>query len=138
MDIVSFDLYPKKNDSPHTRLHFLDMCRGLKKKQSPFLMMEMSPNQASWAMGCPVKRPNEVSSIAVSSLARGAESAMFSRLEDLAPDLKNSYGAMIEHSGRTDTRQGKELKKLGSNLKKMGDSFLGQFLQSGNYCRLEL
>lgn len=32
---------------------------------------------------------------------------------------------MIEHSGRTDTRQGKELKKLGSNLKKMGDSFLG-------------
>lgn len=77
LDIVSFDLYPEKNDSPHKAAFFLDMCRGLKKKQSPFLMMEMSPNQASWAMSCPVKRPNEVSSIAVSSLARGAESAMF-------------------------------------------------------------
>ncbi|MBD9162469.1 MAG: beta-galactosidase [Blautia wexlerae] len=125
LDIVSFDLYPEKNDSPHKAAFFLDMCRGLKKKQSPFLMMEMSPNQASWAMSCPVKRPNEVSSIAVSSLARGAESAMFFQIRRSRAGFEKFHGAMIEHSGRTDTRQGKELKKLGSNLKKMGDSFLG-------------
>ena len=88
-------------------------------------MMEMSPNQASWAMSCPVKRPNEVSSIAVSSLARGAESAMFFQIRRSRAGFEKFHGAMIEHSGRTDTRQGKELKKLGSNLKKMGDSFLG-------------
>lgn len=74
--------------------------------------MEMSPNQASWAMSCPVKRPNEVSSIAVSSLARGAESAMFFQIRRSRAGFEKFHGAMIEHSGRTDTRQGKELKNL--------------------------
>ena len=50
---------------------------------------------------------------------------MFFQIRRSRAGFEKFHGAMIEHSGRTDTRQGKELKKLGSNLKKMGDSFLG-------------
>lgn len=124
LDVVSLDTYPSKGADPHIASFTYDLTRGIN-GLNPFLIMEMSPNQASWEKCAPIKRPGEVARIAMAALARGAESAMFFQIRRSRAGFEKFHGAMIEHSGRCDTRLGSELKELGDALKKLGGAFLG-------------
>lgn len=123
LDVVSFDSYPPKDDPAYVSAFNYDLTRGIN-KLDPFLIMEMSPNQASWARCAPIKRPGEVAQIAMNAIARGAESAMFFQIRRSRSGFEKFHGAMIEHSGRCDTRLGSELKEFGDVLKKLGNTFL--------------
>lgn len=129
LDVISYDTYPSKDEPPYMAAFNYDLTRSIR-SQDPFLIMEMSPNHASWEMCAAAKRPGEVSLIAMSALARGAESAMFFQIRRSRAGFEKFHGAMIEHSGRTDTRQGQELKKLGDTLHKFGSEFLGSRIKA--------
>lgn len=123
LDVVSFDSYPSKEAPAYMAAFNYDLTRGIN-NFNPFLIMEMSPNQASWEKCAPIKRPGEVAQIAMGALARGAESAMFFQIRRSRSGFEKFHGAMIEHSGRCDTRLGGELKAFGDVLKKLGNTFL--------------
>ncbi len=123
-DVASCDSYPVKGEEPYISAFHYDLTRSLK-NQDPFLVMEMSPNHASWQLCAPVKRPGELAKIAMMALARGAESALYFQIRRCRSGFEKFHGAMISHAGREDTRIGRELKALGDTLKRLGNTFLG-------------
>lgn len=124
LDVVSYDTYPDQDDPDCLAAFQYDLSRGIN-GQKPFLIMEMSPNHASWAKCVPTKRPGQVTSIAMEAIARGAESSMFFQIRRSCAGYEKYHGAMISHSGRTDTRVGRELTDLGISLEKLGTEILG-------------
>lgn len=123
LDVVSFDTYPSNGEPAYKAAFNYDITRGMNGLK-PFLIMEMSPNQASWEKCAPIKRPGQVAQIAMGALARGAESAMFFQIRRSRSGFEKFHGAMIDHSGRTDTRLGRELMELGNAFKKLKNTFL--------------
>lgn len=116
-DVIAFDSYPHQEDHPAKSAMFYDTCRNLQTPGKNFMLMEMTPSQASWDMTVPVKRPGEVELIALKGIAHGADSSLFFQIRKNRSGFEKFHGAMIEHSGRVDTRTGRELKSLAGKLK---------------------
>ena len=87
--------------------------------------MEQSPNQQNWQPYNKIKRPGEVRSIAFQGLAHGSDSVLFFQMRQSAAGQEKFHGAVISHSGRTDTRIFREISELGAELKKLGGSITG-------------
>lgn len=116
-DVIAYDSYPKSEDHPANSAMFYDTCRNLQTQGKNFMLMEMTPSQASWDMTVPVKRPGEVELIALKGIGHGADSALFFQIRKNRSGFEKFHGAMIEHSGRVNTRTGRELKNLSEKLK---------------------
>lgn len=116
-DVIAYDSYPSKKESPSVSAMNYDLCRNLKGTSSPFVMMEMSPNHASWEQCVSAKRPGEVMLNAIKGIAHGADSALFFQIRASQAGFEKFHGAMIPHAGHENTRIGDELKRLGSTLK---------------------
>lgn len=129
LDVVSYDSYPVKDEEPYISAFNYEIARSMK-QQNPFLIMEMSPNTASWQQCAPVKRPGELGMIVNMALARGAESAMYFQIRRSRSGFEKFHGAMIGHAGREDTRIGGELKRLGDDLRAYGSAFLDSRIPS--------
>lgn len=119
-DVISFDSYPKKYEKPyHSALNY-DICRCLHPGK-PFMIMEMTPNHASWELCATLKRPGEVTLNALKGLAHGADSSLFFQIRRSRAGFEKFHGAMIAHVGHENTRIGRELCSLGESLKKIQD-----------------
>ncbi len=119
LDVISLDIYPNRNDPPYESCFNLDIARNFKGQDNPFIIMEMTPNHASWAYVCHTKRPGEVARIAVNNIAHGANSALFFQIRRTPAGFEKFHGAMISHAGHLDTRIARELQYLSSDLKKL-------------------
>ncbi len=124
MDIVGWDNYPAPDDPPSLPAMYHDIMRGLKDGSS-YYVMEQSPNQQNWQPYNKLKRPGEVRSIAFQGLAHGSDSVLFFQMRQSAAGQEKFHGAVISHSGRTDTRIFKEISELGAELKKLGGDIIG-------------
>ena len=124
MDIVGWDNYPAPDDPPSLTAMYHDIMRGLKDGSS-YYVMEQSPNQQNWQPYNKIKRPGEVRSIAFQGLAHGSDSVLFFQMRQSAAGQEKFHGAVISHSGRTDTRIFREISELGAELKKLGGSITG-------------
>lgn len=124
LDVISFDTYPERNDPIYTYDFNLDLVRNLKNQNEPFLIMEMTPNHASWSYWCSTKRPGEIGRIAMNNIAKGANSALFFQIRRTPSGFEKFHGAMIGHCGHIDTRIGRELKALSADLRKLPSDIL--------------
>lgn len=119
IDIVSWDNYPiwHKGEDIDTALDTglqHDYMRSLKRK--PFLLMESSPSVANWQSVCKLKRPGLLTAAGLQALAHGSESILYFQIRQSRGSYEKFHGAVIDHSGRDDTRVFKEVAALGESL----------------------
>lgn len=114
--VIAYDSYPSRRDHPAKSALYYDICRGLQTPGKPFMLMEMSPNQASWERVAALKRPGEVTRVALQGLAHGADSALYFQIRRSPSGFEKFHGAMIDHVGHEHTRIGAELTQLGKKL----------------------
>jgi beta-galactosidase len=119
LDVIALDIYPNRGEPSYEAAFNLDVARNFIAEDKPFLIMEMSPNHASWAKCCSAKRPGEIGKIAMDNIAHGANSALYFQIRRTPAGFEKFHGAMISHAGHLDTRIARELKSLGEDLAKL-------------------
>lgn len=124
IDIVSWDSYPiwhKKEDIITAMDNALqhDYMRSLKKK--PYLLMESSPSVANWHKVSKLKRPGVLTAAGIQALAHGSESILYFQIRQSRGSFEKFHGAVIDHSGRNDTRVFQEVCTLGKKLGNLGE-----------------
>lgn len=119
LDVIALDIYPNRGESSYEASFNLDAARNFITEDKPFLIMEMSPNHASWAKCCSSKRPGEIGKIAMDNIAHGANSALYFQIRRTPAGFEKFHGAMISHAGHLDTRIAQELKALGADIAKL-------------------
>jgi len=129
IDVISWDCYPQPNDSPGEIAFMHDMMRGLKDGQ-PFLLLEQTPSSQNWQAVNALKRPGVLRLWSYLAVAHGADSVMYFQWRRGRGGCEKLHGAIIEHSGRSDTRVFREVSELGAELIKLGDSVVGAASES--------
>jgi beta-galactosidase len=124
MDIVSWDSYPRPEDTPAEIAFNHALMRGVKEGQ-PFLLMEQSPSQQNWQPYNWLKAPGLLRIQSFQAVAQGAESVMYFQWRRGRGGIEKLHGAILEHSGRSDTRVFREVSELGADLARLGDNTLG-------------
>lgn len=124
MDIVSWDSYPRPDDTPAEIAFNHALMRGLKEGQ-PFLLMEQSPSQQNWQPYNWLKPPGVLRIQSLQAVAQGAESVMYFQWRRGRGGIEKLHGAIVEHSGKSDTRVFREVTELGADLARLGDQTLG-------------
>ncbi|MCL2665706.1 MAG: beta-galactosidase trimerization domain-containing protein, partial [Defluviitaleaceae bacterium] len=123
MDIVSWDNYPAY-DTPWSMTAMChDLMRGL--KQMPFMLMEQTPSQQNWQPYNSLKKPNQMRAQSYQTIARGADTIQFFQLRQSVGACEKFHGAVIAHSGDEHNRVFREVAKLGSELEKFGQAYIG-------------
>ncbi|MDO5423451.1 MAG: beta-galactosidase [Eubacteriales bacterium] len=123
MDFAGWDNYPSpKDDSAFPALKH-DIMRGLKDGAS-YMVAEQSPNQQNWQPYNKLKRPGEVRLLAYQGIAHGGDSALYFQMRQSVGGQEKFHGAVISHSGRTDTRIFREFEQLGEELDRLGGQIL--------------
>lgn len=123
MDCAGWDNYPGPGDDISLPALKHDIMRGLKDGGS-YIITEQSPNQQNWQPYNKLKRPGEVRTIAYQGLAHGADACLFFQMRQSVGGQEKFHGAVISHSGKSDTRIFGEISALGAELKQLGDTFL--------------
>lgn len=123
MDVVSWDSYPAYNTPVSVTAMNHDLMRGLKDGQ-PFMLMEQTPSQQNWQPYNALKRPGVMRLWSYQAVAHGADTVMFFQLRRSRGACEKYHGAVIEHSGRMDTRVFREVAELGHELQILGDTLI--------------
>ena len=124
MDIVTWDCYPRPNTTPAEIAFMHDTHRGLKDGQ-PFLLMEQTPSSQNWQAINALKRPGVLRLWSYLAVAHGADSVLYFQWRRGRGGSEKLHGAVVEHSGRSDTRVFREVSQLGAELTHLGDAVLG-------------
>lgn len=124
LDVIAWDSYPQRNTEPAYVAFNHDIMRGLKGGK-PFMLMEQSPTVSSWLPVNTMKRPGVMRLISYQAMAHGADTVMFFQMRQSPGSCEMYHGAIIDHSGRNDTRNFKECKALGEELKNISDMTIG-------------
>ncbi|MCR4738970.1 MAG: beta-galactosidase [Lachnospiraceae bacterium] len=120
IDIASWDNYPQRFTAPFYDSFAHELIRGLKGGK-PFMLMEQSPSVTNWMSVNSLKRPGEMRRYSYEAMAHGADTLMFFQMRQSPAGTEMYHGAVIDHSGREDTRTFKECSLFGEELKKIGD-----------------
>lgn len=123
MDTAGWDNYPWPTDERSFPAMKHDIMRALKGGES-YYVMEQSPNQQNWQPYNKLKKPGEVRRLAYQGLAHGSDSSLYFQMRQSVAGQEKFHGAVISHSGRTDTRIIREFTELGGELEKLGDQFI--------------
>lgn len=128
LDIISWDSYPAYDTPWYDVAMSHDLMRGL--KDQSFMLMEQTPSQQNYQQYNALKRPGQLRAQSYQTLAHGADSILYFQLRQSRGACEKFHGAVIEHSGRDDTRVLKEVSQIGAEMKKMGDQFVGADIHS--------
>ncbi len=123
MDIVSWDNYPAYNTPWSYTAMCHDLMRGLKGK--PFMLMEQTPSQQNWQPYNSLKKPGQMRAQSLQTVAHGADTVQFFQLRRSKGGCEKFHGAVISHSGSSETRVFREVARLGKELAGLGGSLLG-------------
>lgn len=124
VDVIAWDCYPAPGDPPANIAFLHDLNRGLRDGQ-PFLLLEQTPSSQNWQEYNALKRPGVLRLWSYLALAHGADSAMYFQWRRSRGGSEKMHGAIIEHSGRSDTRVFREVQQLGAELAGLRDRTLG-------------
>ncbi|MBQ7428976.1 MAG: beta-galactosidase [Butyrivibrio sp.] len=125
LDIVGWDNYPGYKEEPAAVGFRHEIMRGLQHGR-PFALMEQSPSVNNWDEYCRMKRPGVMRLWSYQALAHGADTVMFFQMKRSIGSCEKFHGAVIDHSGRDDTRVFKEVSALGDELeRKLAGQILG-------------
>ncbi|MBI3309801.1 MAG: beta-galactosidase, partial [Serratia liquefaciens] len=124
IDFISWDSYPMwHNRQDETGLAcytamFHDLMRSLKQGK-PFVLMESTPSVTNWQPISKLKKPGMHILSSLQAVAHGADSVQYFQWRKSRGSVEKFHGAVIDHSGRLDTRVGKEVCELGRLLTAM-------------------
>ncbi|WP_454051092.1 beta-galactosidase [Cellulomonas sp. Marseille-Q8402] len=124
LDFASWDNYPPRSDEPWRTALTHDLMRGLK-DGAPFWLMEQTPTVTASRDVNPVRRPGIMRLWSWQAVAHGADSVLFFQLRASRGACEMTHGAVLDHSGRLDTRAFREVAGLGAELERVGDTLLG-------------
>jgi len=124
MDVIAWDCYPRPSDNPGDIAFLHDLNRGLRDGQ-PFMLMEQTPSSQNWQEINALKRPGILRLWSYLAVAHGAETVMYFQWRRGRGGCEKMHGAVVEHSGRSDTRVFREVSELGAELTRLGDRTLG-------------
>ncbi|GHO59699.1 beta-galactosidase [Ktedonobacter robiniae] len=124
VDVISWDCYPSAHDQASDIAFAHDFMRGLRDGQ-PFMLMEQTPSSQNWQEYNSLKRPGVLRLWSYLAVAHGAETVMYFQWRRSRGQCEKMHGAIIEHSGRSDTRVFREVRQLGEELLRLQDRTLG-------------
>lgn len=119
VDIISWDIYPKWhcNDVEEEAVFAgftYDMCRSFHDK--PFYIMENTPGNANFEIPNTIKRPGMNILTSVQAIGHGADMIGYFQWRQSRGGYEKTHSAIVDHSGRDDTRIYKEICTLGRLL----------------------
>ncbi|MDF2800868.1 MAG: bglY [Anaerocolumna sp.] len=122
IDVASWDSYPtwhKDNDvvTGMDNAMFHDIQRSILNK--PFYLMESCPTSTNWQKTSKLKRPGMLELASLQAIAHGSDSVLYFQIRQSVGASEKFHGAVIDHSGRNDTRVFKEIKSVGADLEKL-------------------
>ncbi|TDE88837.1 beta-galactosidase [Occultella glacieicola] len=124
LDLATWDNYPP-NEHAQARMAFThDLMRGLK-DGAPFWVMEQTPTTTASRDVNPVKRPGVLRLWSWQAVAHGADAVLYFQMRQSRGACEKYHGAVLDHTGRTDTRAFTEAATLGGELERLGDATLG-------------
>lgn len=124
LDFASWDNYPRSADEPWSMALTHDLMRGLK-DGAPFWLMEQTPSMTASRDVNPVRRPGIMRLWSWQAVAHGSDSVLFFQMRASQGACEMTHGAVLDHSGRLDTRTFREVAGLGAELARVGDAVLG-------------
>ncbi len=124
LDFASWDNYPPDDRSAARMALTHDLMRGLKGGQ-PFWLMEQTPSVTASRDVNPVKRPGVLRLWSWQAVAHGADAVLYFQMRQSRGACEKYHGAVLGHSGRTDTRTFREVADLGGELERAGGALLG-------------
>jgi beta-galactosidase len=124
MDVISWDCYPRPANPISDTAFAHDLHRGLKDGQ-PFMLLEQTPSSQNWQRVNALKRPGVLRLWSYLAVAHGADTVMYFQWRRGRGAGEKFHGAVVEHSGRADTRVFREVAALGAELTAMGDTVIG-------------
>jgi len=124
VDVIAWDCYPGPFDPPADIAFLHDLNRGLRDGQ-PFMLLEQTPSSQNWQEYNALKRPGVLRLWSYLALAHGADTIMYFQWRRSRGACEKMHGAVIEHSGRSDTRVFREVQHLGKELALLGERTLG-------------
>ena len=124
LDVIAWDSYPTGDAVPGATAFLHDLNRGLKDGR-PFMLMEQTPSTQNWQPINALKRPGVLRLWSYQAVAHGAETVMYFQWRRSRGGSEKFHGAVVEHSGRSDTRVFREVTELGAELERLGAATLG-------------
>lgn len=124
LDFASWDNYPRSVDEPWSTAMAHDLMRGLK-QGAPFWLMEQTPSVTASRDVNPVRRPGIMRLWSWQAIAHGSDSVLFFQMRASRGACEMTHGAVLDHSGRLDTRTFREVAGLGAELGALGGAVVG-------------
>ena len=126
MDFSSWDNYPVwKGDirdisTAYETAFWHDMFRGVG-GQKPFMMMESAPSSVNWQPCNSLRKPGTLIFQSLQAIAHGSDSVQYFQYRKSRGGSEQHHGAVIDHTGRCDTRVFKEVAEVGRVLKQLSE-----------------
>jgi beta-galactosidase len=133
LDFVAWDNYPRmqwtmeKGLEPSSYALSLDTMRGLKSKN--IWVMEQQAGPGGWEMLSVNPRPGELRLWAYQSIAHGADAIVFFRWRTARFGTEQYWHGLLDHDSFP-SRRYEEIKRMGAEIKEVGDEILGSQVNS--------
>jgi beta-galactosidase len=133
LDFVAWDNYPRmqwnmeRGVVPSAYALSLDTMRGLKSKN--IWVMEQQAGPGGWEMLSTTPRPGELRLWAYQSVAHGADALIFFRWRTARFGTEQYWHGLLDHDA-TPSRRYEEIKRMGAEIKAVGDEILGSQVNS--------
>ncbi len=133
LDFVTWDIYPRMQWTmeaqvdPSANALNHDTMRGLKSKN--FWVMEQQAGPGGWEILSVTPRPGELRLWAYQSIAHGADGIIFFRWRTARFGTEQYWHGLLDHDG-TLSRRYEEIKRMGAEIKAVGDELLGSQVKS--------
>ena len=124
VDVVSWDSYPFYHDRDDNwktaaTVSFMHEIYRAFKGGRPYMLMESTPSACNWWPVMKLKRPGVHRLASLQAVAHGADSVMYFQWRAGRGGTEKFHGAVVDHSGRDDTRVFREVAEVGEILKKL-------------------
>ncbi|GCE77962.1 beta-galactosidase [Cellulomonas biazotea] len=127
LDLVTWDNYPPADTPLRTAARMAATHAAMRGVGggAPIWVMEQTPSITASRDVNPVKRPGVLGLWTWQSVAHGADATLYFQMRQSKGACEKYHGAVLDHTGRTDTRVFREVAALGSSLATLGEGVLG-------------
>jgi len=133
LDFVAWDIYPRMQWTmetgvdPSSNALNHDTMRGLKSKN--IWVMEQQAGAGGWEIISVNPRPGELRLWAYQSIAHGADAIVFFRWRTARFGTEQYWHGLLDHDAHP-SRRYEEIKRMGAEIKEVGDEILGSQVNS--------
>ncbi|TDQ41125.1 beta-galactosidase [Aureibacillus halotolerans] len=127
IDVISWDAYPawhnpwQSNAELARDVAFVHNLYRSMKGGKPFLILECTPSFVNWQKVNKAKRPGMHLLSSLQSIAHGSDSVMYFQWRKGLGSSEKFHGAVVDHTGRDDTRVFRDVAEVGKSLGQLSD-----------------